>query len=733
MSRLFRLVTTADHSQCDAERTSPGHAITDTLEGMVDNYTDLVQWLDTFENTDARETIGFDLAMVICSCYNITARGLAGNVKKLFSDCKIVKSLDDVPRSDCVLGCCAKFCLDNTPTETILKIVADYAPECDNLQSLADRLKPQQSELNTETIRDVLCDRFQTLTDAIVHLGGIVGDTNKELSRERKTCQQLKHEKTNVDNTLAAKEEEHQVFIEARNASSASRIGDLAKQLEDHKNTIETMTLFHENEKRDWDTMKTKLANELQKTKNALREKTTQFAAFKSDSEQVHTHYKQDINALACEIEELTENKQVLQQAHASELPDARDEHSAALETIARLERTAEAEARSSVIRERYITELTGELETIRDELTFNKDVVSRLQAYDVALGQLSPLLDIDLKQTSVPDIPAIVNDKTVKSASWLEGILRSKCVARGNANRDEHDSQASSSGLFRVYESILTAAIRGLDIEQSPMEVADVRKPMKRRIILRIDHGKRTKPKLEIKPDGYNEKPEQLEIKPDGYKFKNPEFTQQEPSRAADPCVRIKADTCTGQGFKLSDRHKVDDKYTVAVSNHIANTLFQQHAGDLVLVDLGSDSPLSSLRQMLSPDSHNDHVASLGTLCHCLDLNSLASICECTLLICWSRSGWWELYGMEHSRKAIIIVDPGQGSTRHYYVLSGNRDSNEYVYNLAHVYRALVGKLTRDMFFTHTINDCRGPSGGVYDGGVTHLPVIEIAHIILM
>lgn len=283
------------------------------------------------------------------------------------------------------------------------------------------------------------------------------------------------------------------------------------------------------------------------------------------------------------------------------------------------------------------------------------------------------------------------------------------------------------------MYESILTAAIRGLDIEQSPMEVADVRKPMKRRIILRIDHGKRTKPKLEIKPDGYNEKPEQLEIKPDGYKFKNPEFTQQEPSRAADPCVRIKADTCTGQGFKLSDRHKVDDKYTVAVSNHIANTLFQQHAGDLVLVDLGSDSPLSSLRQMLSPDSHNDHVASLGTLCHCLDLNSLASICECTLLICWSRSGWWELYGMEHSRKAIIIVDPGQGSTRHYYVLSGNRDSNEYVYNLAHVYRALVGKLTRDMFFTHTINDCRGPSGGVYDGGVTHLPVIEIAHIILM
>lgn len=89
----------------------------------------------------------------------------------------------------------------------------------------------------------------------------------------------------------------------------------------------------------------------------------------------------------------------------------------------------------------------------------------------------------------------------------------------------------------------------------------------------------------------------------------------------------------------------------------------------------------------------------------------------------------------MEHRHKAmhVVIVDTGLGSTtRHYYVLSGNRGGNEYVYNLAHLNTALVSTLPKDMFFRHTTSDCRGPAGDSGDS-VTHFAVIAIDDMILI
>lgn len=48
-----------------------------TLEELLNNFSQLAQWFAVFERTDAREVIGFDLAMEICGCYDITIRKLA--------------------------------------------------------------------------------------------------------------------------------------------------------------------------------------------------------------------------------------------------------------------------------------------------------------------------------------------------------------------------------------------------------------------------------------------------------------------------------------------------------------------------------------------------------------------------------------------------------------------------------------------------------------------------------
>lgn len=442
MSRLFRLATPADPSQSDCpsttEAASPSREITDAIEGMASNYKDLVQWLETFENTDAREAIGFDLAMAICGCYDIAIRGLAGSVKRLFSECKNVKILDDVPRADDIVECCAKFCADNTPTEALAKIVADRASRYDKLRSLADRLKPQESHAYISGIRDGLCERFEAFKETIVQLAVIINNTNDELSHEKETRQQLEQEKANIGHVLAAKEEEHLFLTERRNASSTSRIDELAKQLEEHKKIIDKMSFFHETEKRDWDKMKEQLATELHKTKTSLSEKTTQVATVQADSEQAYIRHKRDIDILARRNEELVKENQALQRAHVSELETVHNEHSTAQQTIARLEKILEVSAADSASQTRCLDELKRELESSRDELEFNIGVVSKLEPYGVAIDALSQVLDVDLKEIIPNDIPRIINNKAVRSASWIEGLLMRECVARGDTRWDE-------------------------------------------------------------------------------------------------------------------------------------------------------------------------------------------------------------------------------------------------------------------------------------------------------
>lgn len=219
------------------------------------------------------------------------------------------------------------------------------------------------------------------------------------------------------------------------------------------------------------------------------------------------------------------------------------------------------------------------------------------------------------------------------------------------------------------------------------------------------------------------------LETKPVGHKFETPE-PKTEPAKAAKADLRVVVkdeSTARGHGFKLPNEHKVDIDRTAAVSNRIAGKVLQHHAGGVMLVDLGSDSPLSSLHQLLRPDVTEDVVLS-GAECHCSDVESLAQMCECALLICWSRSGSCELYGTEHSKDAmyVVIVDTGLGSTKRYYVLSGNVGEKEYAYNLVNLSVDLVRKLTED-----TTSGCRGSTGDLGDG-VTHFTAVAIKDIIL-
>lgn len=278
MSRLFHLDTQTDPSPSEetvrvTQKPSPADTITSTLRGMTETFVELTRWLESFETTDAREIIGFDLAMEICGCYDMTIRGLESCVTTgLFSECRHMQSLADIPLADNVIACCTRLCAENIAVETTgLNAITEHARKNDGnlsekLLSIVQRLKPVPSQNMLDT-SDTLTRRFQALVELVIQLTTVIVNTTDQLTRTTATCERLRAEKTNLDNALSAKEEDLQSQAEKHKLTSARRIRDLAEELDEQKRTIQKLTATHEKYKRTREDDRRRLVQELEKAK----------------------------------------------------------------------------------------------------------------------------------------------------------------------------------------------------------------------------------------------------------------------------------------------------------------------------------------------------------------------------------------------------------------------------------------------------------------------------------
>lgn len=771
MSKLFRLATTEDLSQSK----SPVDEITATMEGLVGNYKSLVHWLEEFEKTNAREAVGFDLAMLLCGCYNVSIRGLVGNVTKLFSECKTVKSLYDVPRADAIAECCSKFCSEDMLAQAFTDIVADKDTLYDPLRPLALRLKPQTEHKYISTVRDGLIERLGALKETVFQLATVLGLVKDELSKERVARKKLEYEKLKTDNVLAAKEEEYALETEKNTQVTSGRISDLSKQLEEQKKVINKMSLCHKKEKEKWDTTRTQLAEELQKAKTTLFEKNKQLTTNQGDNEKAARAHEQTVDTLGCQIKELKEENATLRRELDTKRQRVAEQYSLAEQQITLLKADlveAQAELASHMNR---IDNMDLELQMGRDELEYNMKLLAELKPHSAAIGVLSLVLDLDLKSMAVDRIIEAVNDKAVRSAARVEGVLRRACVSRGDLLPDELSDLRAGDDVFSVYEGIMMAAIRGLEAEQTPMDVADVSrrprpKPPKRKLFLAVEDGRKKYGKLETKTEFKEEfkmetKEEEdfkmetkeetkEEIKPEGYKFEmhntrlKDDYTFRgaeqpqvpdpipepvpvpEPENNAVVVVKREVVDTRGQGFKLSYERRTQDRCTVPVSNRVAGKILHSYIGGAVLVELGP-SPLFTLHKLVRPDSYDTFASNPeASACHCLDLKSLARACKCALFVCWSPSGSCELYGGRYASQAmyVVIVKTGPGSTKNYQLMAANVAEDEYTYNLVDLSSDLMKAVPKQDFFRHR-SGCVGPVGDAGDG-VTLFVSVPIADI---
>ncbi|KAL3972457.1 tumor necrosis factor receptor superfamily member 14 [Sarotherodon galilaeus] len=228
---------------------------------------------------------------------------------------------------------------------------------CEKLLSIVQRLKPVVSQ-NMPDTSGKLTEHFQALVELVVQLTTVIINTTDELTRKTATCEQLRDEKKNVDNVLAAKEEDHQSQADTQKLTSEKRIRDLAAEVDEQKRTIHRLTQLHEKYKRTREDDSHRLVQELEKAKKETHDAKREFLSFQEDSNQAKACHKASIDNLSHKLEKLKVDSTHSLQKSESEiqtLSGERESLQASLISLTNLNGTLDRELTEKV---KYISNL---------------------------------------------------------------------------------------------------------------------------------------------------------------------------------------------------------------------------------------------------------------------------------------------------------------------------------------------------------------------------------------
>ncbi|KAL3972458.1 Rab effector MyRIP [Sarotherodon galilaeus] len=246
-----------------------------------------------------------------------------------------------------------------------------------------------------------------------------------------------------------------------------------------------------------------------------------------------------------------------------------------------------------------------------------------------------------------------VIRDKTEPSALRLGDVLKQTCVAREDARDIIAHETHNTDIVFDLYEGVLTAAIWSLGTEQAPIDVSEGSRPRlkrKKKASATIKYDKQRKHELSPQPL----KPK---IESTSYDFKNVGSDLKTETTFSDPTTWIigKAER-KSTGFTLQDSGRLNKKY-IGVPSCIVRKVSSLY-DRVMLVNLGSDSPLSRLYEMLTPDDdpHRDTPSQTAS-CHCAQFTSLAERYQVGVLVCWSPCGIYKLYGLDRMSEGVYII----------------------------------------------------------------------------
>ncbi|TKS75718.1 hypothetical protein D9C73_010121 [Collichthys lucidus] len=539
ISKLFPLVIKVDSSTCSAapdvsttasdQRPLACGSLDDTLvavQALENNFHELADWFETFESTKARDIIGFDLAIELCGCYDLTVRRLGAGLRDTFEACRFIQSTQQIKQADRVLENIETnqanhinelkdllkkhsdtFDRTNHSRLTDLQGHIQRLLACDTANpSSASRLESLEREWGAVLeMRCILIQVIDDLCNQVVSLKTEYRQQENNLTCTRKEITRLQCERDEA-NRAVTKLEHRMTMLEMSKEDMENRY-DKANT---RKDTVQDLYRETENEN------------------NNLRKEIAEI-------EQMHEREKMILN---CEFEklqqQLTEHMVVSRKMRTENLKkqEASDRQIAALQkqerelmgVVSTLKAKIEEAQRQH---NKEMTDVQNETEEMSQRLLHHKDCVERLKQVIVdheikdgeSLAHIKDLTSevydlgdknrqlLDFKTRLSKNLQRLFGDKKYNpenmiqeirdrkdaSVRRIENILKQNCVRvtmdGGNGDDDEYitsgnnnlwcqredamDVSDTTGDIFTEYESEIRAVVQSLSSEHIPMEVS--------------------------------------------------------------------------------------------------------------------------------------------------------------------------------------------------------------------------------------------------------------------
>lgn len=704
-------------------------------KALEDNFGELAKWFESFQGTDARGVIGFDLAMELCGCYAIVLARLGRGISDMFGGCKFTQSARGLRDADRALQRLEAILTRPTETDPFCEALSletsDH--ESEQLQTALGKLAKRTALSSALEIQECFDEHWTGLLESIRALVVMVRkgraqllDSTTECIKHRRDLDSARDDVSRLRGELATESEIVATLTRARSITSQSETGT-AMQLEEAKETLQQtqarcdrlcgeltrsqdkceqqercihdITLTHERNKE-------KLLQALDKVHRQLTDSELTLARVKED----RAKEREDLNL---EIIALTErNENLLRDMADLESAKREAERRYAAAQQQRCEQESMLSHSHGIINdlqcrvnkgEEIIRGVQADLVSSQEEQVKLTNEIKRLVECKGVLASLCRFVGVDTVYSCWDSLQRAISAQMDASVDRIDAELKQTCVKRaanGAYDIDEHTRMEvveHTGGMFRAYEDAITNVIRRLDnvVEPRPKTARLKRKSPGGSLGVTGRQGSILKTLKDYGPD----------------ETKLPKIEQTSEPRPLD----ITSQTCHNDvhAFDIDSAAAAAATRGTKIPSYIAKTLCAQ--GDLKVIDLGHEAPLGTLLRVLQAEDLIPSCAEpTQSKCHCQDMDRFSNSLKCTLLVCWTPSGHHEAYGgVDRTRAVYTIIVHKQNKVRKYYLVAVKPHGHEsYIYNF--------GKVPFETQYDvpcHTVlldGTCRGPGSTV-------------------
>lgn len=545
ISKLFPLDITEEPSTSSTEpaiTTNPAKgspspsSLNETLvavEALGNNFEELAKWFQLFESTDARDVIGFDLAMELCGCYDIIIRRLGNGVREIFGQTMFIQGPQHVKAADQALQYIADF-VKGDVTRDLKPVLEELLCQSDNtidlktknIRTAFEKLSTDRGNISSAPhIGECLKVQWGLVVQIVCALVAIIQTaTNrlllestghqKDLTFARQENVRLQSECNKAREDIEKLQRELSIMLQSATTEGLykdeikrtslennNRISELQELYGKEQSLVETLNSEivrivseQEDERSSWSAKVERLVNQVEKTDSTI--------------DMMQRDHLKDKDALQQQIDTLEMDKDTLSRNEANlksriketEIRHKQDLRDAHLATDQLEEGLCQQKVKNKELTDTIRKCTVSNLELSQTLATLDKELETRnkqLHMYKNTLHSLDQLFHVQMANCDHSTVVCRIRCQQAASIERIRKVLKGTVIQvikeqgdDDHSDQEDMDTAADTGQLFKDYEQEIHDIIQSRSSEHRPMDVSGcsytrqraIKTPVKRR-----------------------------------------------------------------------------------------------------------------------------------------------------------------------------------------------------------------------------------------------------------